>query len=280
MQWSVYQDVGRDYADAPGVNPHFRLRPLPQNDWAGHPTEFNVTVNGKLLSQPVWYAHLALLKLCKHYQFDRVLDLGGNEGLVAHVFDHLGKETVMLEPYPYRVQAAPGYSMRKIDVERNYEEVIFDRKFDAIWCSHVLEHVRNPGSFLDKIYDDLREGGVLALTIPFNDFNDSSLTTVLLGHHNKYNQWLVLYQLVCAGFDCREAAVAIYAGQISVIVRKKPNNLRRASAALYSPYPPRRGEPLKEGEYDDPRVYDFFPFQWQGTSYDSREPLVNWGIPI
>jgi len=30
----------------------------------------------------------------------------------------------------------------------------------------VLEHVRNPGNFLDKIYDDLVDGGVLAISTP------------------------------------------------------------------------------------------------------------------
>ena len=40
----------------------------------------------------------------------------------------------------------------------------FDRKFDIVFCSHVIEHQRNVGNFLDKIYDILSDDGVLILS--------------------------------------------------------------------------------------------------------------------
>jgi len=281
---SINLDIGRDYCDPEGVDPHFRLRPLPKSDWSGFPTEFIVTYKGKTLEMPVWYSHLGLLKLCKQYDFDRVLDLGSHEGLCSHVFDHIGKTTVALEPYPYTTPSISGLKIRKPDIENYYESYVFDKKFDAIWCSHVLEHVRNPGNFLDKIYDDLRADGVLAITVPFNDFNDASITQVLLGHHNKYNHGLLLYQLVCAGFDCREASVTIYAGMITVIVKKKPNNVQRIATALWSG--PQGDTANESNTFDnrwcEKRIYDFFPkdFKWDGTSLDYKEAFVNWNLPI
>ena len=41
-----------------------------------------------------------------------------------------------------------------------------DKIFDAIWCCHILEHSLNTNLFLEKINSILREGGVLAITVP------------------------------------------------------------------------------------------------------------------
>ena len=281
MGGSIFQDIGRDYCDPEGVDPHFRLRSLKETYWAGFPTEFNVTYQQKCLSVPVWYAHLGLLKLCKHYDFHYVLDLGSNEGIEARIFDHLGKECIACEPNHHIKAALPEqYNVRLPDIQRNYEEVHFSKKFDAIWCSHVLEHIRNPGHFLDKIYDDLQYGGVLAISVPFNDFCDISLTGICMGHINKYNQWLLLYQLICAGFDCKEASFAIYAGQITVIVRKVPNNTIRSSTALFSPFPPEQRYPPEPTSSIEPRIYDFFPIEWNGTGFDNSTAFLNWKNPI
>src|SRR6056297_1440224 len=37
---------------------------------------------------------------------------------------------------------------------------------ESIWCSHTLEHTRNPGIFLDKIYAELQDEGLLGITVP------------------------------------------------------------------------------------------------------------------
>jgi len=42
----------------------------------------------------------------------------------------------------------------------------FDTPFDAIWCSHVLEHQLNVNLFLTRIHSDLKEGGILGITVP------------------------------------------------------------------------------------------------------------------
>lgn len=270
-------DIGRAYADRPQENPHIQLVPMAATPWAHHPTEFVITKDGAQQRLPVWYSHLALLKLVKQYDFQTVLDIGTNDGRVAYVFEALGKTVTGLEPCAS--PGSPDLPTREIDIERDYFDVSFSKKFDAIWCSHVLEHVRNPGAFLDKIFDDLKEGGTLAITVPFFDF-DVSATSVLLGHHNKYNHWLLVYQLVCAGFDCKEASIAVYSGMTSVIVRKVPNNVQRSTAALYSPYPPSQKMWSKDGHFVEPRIFDFFPFEWKGTSFDNPTMFVNWGDPI
>lgn len=86
--------------------------------------------------------------------------------------------------------------------------------FDGIWCSHVLEHQRNPGLFLDRIHKDLREGGILAITVP------PRKDLIVGGHVSLWNAGLLLYHLILARFDCRNAMVATYGYNISVILNK------------------------------------------------------------
>ena len=42
----------------------------------------------------------------------------------------------------------------------------FEQQFDIIYCSHVIEHQRNVGQFLDKIFDLLTDDGLLLISAP------------------------------------------------------------------------------------------------------------------
>ena len=86
--------------------------------------------------------------------------------------------------------------------------------FDAIWACHVLEHQPNPGLFLAKCHEQLRPGGLLAVTVPPAKHN------IVGGHVTLWNAGLLLYNLILAGFDCSNAKVGSYGYNISVIVEK------------------------------------------------------------
>jgi hypothetical protein len=101
----------------------------------------------------------------------------------------------------------------------------------------VLEHQRNPGAFLDKVRRDLRPGGWLVVTVP------PMKREIVGGHVTLWNAGLLLYQLILAGFDCREAAVRSYAYNVTVITRNRPVQL---------PW-------LAHDEGDIERLAEFFP---------------------
>lgn len=92
----------------------------------------------------------------------------------------------------------------------------FDKQFDAIWSCHVLEHQRNVGLFLDRIFTDLKVGGILGISVP------PLKHEIVGGHLSLWNAGLVLYNLILAGFDCKNASIASYGYNISVIVEKTP----------------------------------------------------------
>jgi len=90
---------------------------------------------------------------------------------------------------------------------------------DHIWCSHTLEHSRNPGKFLDAIYKTLPEKGWLAITVP------PMKQYIVGGHVTLWNAGLLLYNLILSGFNCKQAKVKTYNYNVSVIVQKRPARL-------------------------------------------------------
>ena len=85
--------------------------------------------------------------------FTTVLDLGSGEGLHAAAFRGLGKQVTTLSYIP------------PADYVGDYIQLNLPQ-FDCIWASHVLEHQRNVGLFLEKCFNDLTDGGILAITVP------------------------------------------------------------------------------------------------------------------
>jgi SAM-dependent methyltransferase len=244
-------DLGREYCDPETSLPRICCTPAPPLPWTRQPTRFHITTKDGEFGSDVYHPHLGFLKLIKHYEFQSVLDIGCGDGHETMLLRHLGKEV-------FTINADPNPTF-EVDFFGDYLDVKLNRQFDCVWCSHVLEHVRNPGLFLDKIFDDLKEGGVLALSVPYNEFN-SRPNTFTMGHHNRYNVLLLLYQLVCAGFDCRAEHVAlkIYNQQVSVILRKKTNGVARFTMAPWVD------------------VSKFFPVELHQYGGEWRHTEINW----
>ena len=77
------------------------------------------------------------------------------------------------------------------------------------------------------MFHDLKDGGLLALTIP------PAQHAVVGGHFTLWNTGLLLYHLARAGFDCREVRVKQYDYNLSVLLRKKAHGAELPSGANY-----------------------------------------------
>lgn len=214
------RDLGRSYRDG-----RFILEPAEPLPWAHQATRFSITVDGETVTETVNHPHLALLKLLRDCDFKSVMDVGCGEGAEVRLMRHAGKVVTA-------VNYDPACSF-KADHFGDFMTMPLV-KVDAIWCSHVLEHVRNPGAFLDRIYDSLNDGGWLALSVPYHEFG-GPLDALNLGHHNRYNVLLLVYQLVCSGFDCsgEDFSSIVHGGQVSVVLRKRSNTIGRSNFAPY-----------------------------------------------
>jgi len=105
------------------------------------------------------------------------------------------------------------------DFQGDYLGTFFKEPFDCIWASHVMEHQRNVGWFLDKARQDLKEGGLLAITVP------PRKDEIVGGHVSLWNPGLLLYNLVLARFDCSKALVMVYGYNISAVLTKRTIDL-------------------------------------------------------
>ena len=142
--------------------------------------------------------------LIKNYSFTTILDIGAGRCLHTDFFREHGKV----------VTATDYYAIRSDVVEGDYMGLKFPQH-DAVWCSHVLEHQLNVQLFLEKMLSEVKEGGVIAITVP------PLKHYIVGGHVSLWNAGLLLYRLILAGIDCSEASVRCYGYNISVIVRKK-----------------------------------------------------------
>jgi hypothetical protein len=112
----------------------------------------------------------------------------------------------------------------------------------------------NPGEFLTKCFDDLRDDGVLAVTVP------PAKHEIVGGHLTLWNEGLLIYNLILAGFDCSEARVGVYGYNLSVIVRKRKTDAPRLS--------------MDHGDIE--RLARYFPLP-VAQGFDGRIGNLNWG---
>ena len=158
----------------------------------------------------------ALEILLNEYSFETVLDIGSGAGMQTDVMISRGKSVTCIDKGG-SIYFEKNKNVNVIVDDFNAHE--FDTQFDCVWCSHVLEHQLNVHNFLRKVHSCLKEGGILAITVPPLD------NIICSGHVTYWNAGMLMYNLVLAGFDCSAARIGRYGYNISLIVRKKTINV-------------------------------------------------------
>ena len=98
-----------------------------------------------------------------------ILEIGGGEGIFLKLVKDRGYDVELVEP---SVSASKRAATRGLHVKNNYiENVTFDKKFSLVFLSHVLEHIEDPLSAIDRIKKLLKPQGCFLLTqTNFNGF--------------------------------------------------------------------------------------------------------------
>ena len=140
--------------------------------------------------------------------YKKALDIGSGQGVHSKILTAAGLEVSKLDMYSDDVEY-------KVDfIKHNFEE-----KFDVIFCSHVIEHQRNVGNFLDKIFDIMSDNAVLILTAPKHKAEN-----LIEGHLNCFFTSYFCQHLIHAGFDMKKGKYLSCGGiENSAIVSKARN---------------------------------------------------------
>ena len=121
-------------------------------------------------------------------KYTTCLDIGCGDGVHGEIMTHAGLKVTGVDKYSEKAH----YNMDFMSYTKGRQF-----GFDVVFCSHVIEHQRNVGEFLDRIYDVLSDDGVLIISAPSEDHN------LIEGHLNSFNIPLFLQQMIHAGFDCK-----------------------------------------------------------------------------
>ena len=159
-----------------------------------------------------------LLAETQKYAFDSILDIGFGHGEAAQFFVEHGKH-VTVTGYDVAGYDVDPKLLEQIEVFENVPaenmDCFEDETFDAVWCSHVLEHSRNAGLLLDEIYRVIKPGGMLFILVP------PYCIPVSGGHLNVgWHIGNMIYNLIFAGFDTANGSYVRHKHNIVAFVPK------------------------------------------------------------
>ena len=157
---------------------------------------------------------IELLKYALTKNPKRVLDLGVGHGHHAKAFIANGAEVVGVD-----VRDAPHKHDKYSHVQMPIEllETKEDApKYDLVWFCHTLEHMPNVQAILVNIAEWLEDDGYLCVAVP-----TSSQDRLHIGHLTLWTPAHLVYNLICAGWDCREAKWYTSYQTIGLCVQKR-----------------------------------------------------------
>jgi len=209
-------------------------------------TEDRIRSNSSLLTEQMrWLETLPV-------DFQTILDVGCGAGFHAKWFHGRGHKVT-----------ATDWSTDAFLFADEIEAVASDilqylptKEYDAIVCSHVLEHFADPGTLMRKLRSLLKPGGYLFLVVP--GYTPLSCN----GHwHTGWNITQLGGWLVSMGFDCREGTFAHLGINVCGFGRKSD-------------------EVPSDAHFDLPRILRFMPAPFkkaeffQGTDHLLRADLT------
>jgi 2-polyprenyl-3-methyl-5-hydroxy-6-metoxy-1,4-benzoquinol methylase len=161
-----------------------------------------------------------IINYFSQYNFKTCLDIGGGDGRASKYLSQNHNKIMDI------IELHNSFYFKKLKNKKKINKIIVGdflkiklKKNDAILCSHVLEHQPNIGLFLCKLREAVKENGyVLLITPPRKPF-------IISGHLNIFNSGLILYRLILAKFNCKNALVFNYDYNQCIILQKKTISL-------------------------------------------------------
>lgn len=135
-----------------------------------------------------WFQHRnrCILAAVKKYGCaDIFFDLGGGNGCTTKQLEDAGIPAVLVEPAMSGCVNARKRGVSQV-ICSDLESLDFTTKISSIGLFDVLEHIQDENSFLQRVRDNLTDGGKLYLTVPAFSWLWSH-EDIAAGHHRRYS---------------------------------------------------------------------------------------------
>lgn len=150
----------------------------------------------------------------ENLDFKTALDIGAGSCDQTNYLKSFGKEVYTCD-FDKHVGPHCNDEIQDYDFKGDFLSCKINKKFDFVLASHVLEHQRNTGLFLDKVASLVNENGYICIIVP------PRKPFIVGGHVSIWNPGLVLYNLIVAGIDCSESYICHIDYDIGIIVKAK-----------------------------------------------------------
>lgn len=145
-----------------------------------------------------------------------VLDIGLGAGEASAFFLEMGCSVTAIGMDISQYNVTEEVKKRCSLIDARMESMPFHSEtFDAVWCSHVLEHTLNPGLALTEMHRVLKDEGQLYISVP-------PFKHAVVGGHvcTGWNMGQLMYALLLSGFDIRNGSFWAHGYNIFAFARK------------------------------------------------------------
>ena len=163
---------------------------------------------------------IAKKKLSKEYGVFSLLEflitnsIKNNNNKVLLLGEFHNEHISLISYFGYEIE-----QFKKKEVNSLFHFKNFKKKYDVIFCNHIIQYQRNTGFFLDKLFDIMKKDGKLIISGP-----KKSSETLLEGQIFSCILPVFIQNLIYSGFDCRNGKIlSIGSFENSFIVSKERN---------------------------------------------------------
>jgi SAM-dependent methyltransferase len=155
------------------------------------------------------------LNKCIQLSHRTVLDVGSGGGEHAKFFQEANAKVTCIDfgtsVYAINSEQYNSETMEIINID--FLKWNSTKQYDIVWASHILEHQRNVGLFIEKLVKCCRSDGHIAITVPFPHRN------LWGGHLSQWTPGLLAYNCVLCGLDLANATLLYGYRETSIIFK-------------------------------------------------------------
>lgn len=156
-----------------------------------------------------------------------VLEFGAGLGALAEIWHEINN----VKPECLEIDASLRNCLTELGFTTYKDIDSIDKKFDIIYSSNVLEHIKDDVEALVQLHTKIKIGGEIAIYVPAFPSLYSKLDASV-GHYRRYKKKELVDKLQSAGFQIEKICYADSIGFFAWLYTKAINSMSGSSNAL------------------------------------------------